>query len=928
MIVNGSGISFTEPDIGSEFVPPIPENPRPKIVALCEHCTNRLLGRKELKPFEYWAFAEVTTDEMADVLLKMKMRRPYTLADAVKATGLEAEPLEKLLDEMSYIGLLEYNWENPTRTKQWVLPMLVPGSAEFLNMRQSQIDEHPAVAKFFEQASKGALAKATPMVPPGGAGIGMHVIPVEQAIQMEDRSVSIEHIEHWLDKYEGKYAASPCSCRMSRAKLGEGCGDDPNDWCIAVGDMADYVVETDRGHYITREEVYETLRQAEANGFVHQITNIDGEDKIFAICNCNVNVCYALRTSQLFNTPNLSRSAYVARTETDKCVACGRCVEVCPAGAVKLGQKLCASSMGEVPEYPKQELPDTVKWGPEKWSPDYRNKNRIETYDAGTAPCKTACPAHIAVQGYLKLAAQGRYRDALALIKRENPLPAICGRICNRRCEDACTRGRIDSAVAIDEVKKFIAEQDLAAEHRYVPEVVTPTRAGGFDDKIAVIGAGPAGLSCAFYLAEKGYKPVVFEKNARPGGMLTYGIPSYKLEKDVIEAEVDIIREMGVDIRLGVEVGRDVTLDELREQGFKAFYVAIGCQGGRLPGIPGEGAEGVSVAVDFLRGVAEQQDDGGKAEPMCGRTIVVGGGNVAIDVARTAARLGSEHVEMFCLESSEDMPASTEEVVEANEDGVHISCGWGPVEVRTGENGRVSEVVFKRCLRVFNDEGRFDPQYDENELRTVAADRVVFSIGQSIVWGDLLEGEAVELGRGQGAVADPKTYQTAQPDIFVGGDVYTGPKFAIDAIAAGHEAAVSIHRFVQDATLTIGRNPRSYRELNKDDVDFGSYDTASRGDAVHDYEREKAEPFREYVKTFTEEQVRAETARCLGCGASVVDENKCIGCGLCTTKCAFDAIHLHREHPECSNMVKYEKKVPSLAKYALKREIKIRFGKK
>lgn len=259
---------------------------------------------------------------------------------------------------------------------------------------------------------------------------------------------------------------------------------------------------------------------------------------------------------------------------------------------------------------------------------------------------------------------------------------------------------------------------------------------------------------------------------------------------------------------------------------------------------------------------------------------------------------------------------------------MHISCGWGPVEVRTGENGRVSEVVFKRCLRVFNDEGRFDPQYDESELRTVAADRVVFSIGQSIVWGDLLEGEAVELGRGQGAVADPKTYQTAQPDIFVGGDVYTGPKFAIDAIAAGHEAAVSIHRFVQDATLTIGRNPRSYRELNKDDVDFGSYDTASCGDAVHDYEREKAEPFREYVKTFTEEQVRAETARCLGCGASVVDENKCIGCGLCTTKCAFDAIHLHREHPECSNMVKYEKKVPSLAKYALKRGIKIRFGGK
>ena len=367
-----------------------------------------------------------------------------------------------------------------------------------------------------------------------------------------------------------------------------------------------------------------------------------------------------------------------------------------------------------------------------------------------------------------------------------------------------------------------------------------------------------------------------------------------------------------------------VTLDELREQGFKAFYVAIGCQGGRLAGIPGEDAEDVTVAVDFLREV-----NSGKIDALPGRTIVVGGGNVAIDVARNACRLGSEHVEMFCLESEAQMPASEEERREAVEDGAHISCGWGPKEVHLDEDGRVCGITFKRCTRVFDDEGRFAPEYDESDLRRVDADRVVMSIGQSIVWGDLLAGSKVELGHGQGALADPQTYQTAEPDIFVGGDVYTGPSFAIDAIAAGHEAAVSIHRFVQPgSTLTIGRNQRRYTALDRDDVVIESYDNASREVAHVDRDREKAAPFSEYVETFTEEQVRAETARCLGCGASIVDPNKCIGCGLCTTKCAFDAIHLDRDRSECSTMVKYEQKLPSLGKYALKRAIKIKFGRK
>ena len=901
---------------------------REPIAKLGKMITNRVpvaLGLEKIKKEdpEYWGLDMLLTDEQAEVALKMKRRVPRTLDEMVVLTGMEREKVERILQELSVIGIVEYNWENEKREKQYILPMFVPGSAEFTNMNSRILEEHPEMGRFFEEMSRLPLEKITPMVPPGGAGIGMHVIPVEKAIEMENQSIPVEHISHWLDKYDGKYAKSPCSCRNSRKTFDEGCADDPEGWCIAVGDMADYVVETEKGgRYITREEALEIFRQAEENGFVHQITNIDGEDKIFAICNCNVNVCYALRTSQLFNTPNMSRSAYVARVDKENCVACGRCVEYCPAGAVKLGQKLCKKDGSEV-TYPKQVLPSEQKWGSHMWTPDYRDKNRINCYDTGTAPCKTACPAHIAVQGYLKMAAQGRYQDALALIKKENPLPAICGRICNRRCEDACTRGSIDEAIAIDEVKRFIAEQDLKAETRYIPKKIVPSLKGEFTEKIAIIGGGPAGLSCAFYLAEKGYHPTIFEKNEKAGGMLVYGIPSYKLEKDVVQAEIDIIEAMGVEIKTGVEVGKDITIDELRKQGYKAFYIAIGCQGGRKAGIPGEDAIGAVTAVDFLRETSEKE-----SYAIEGDVVVIGGGNVAIDAARISGRVGAPKVSMFCLESRENMPASVEEITEAEEENVSINCGWGPREILT-EDGKVTGVVFKKCVSVTDASGKFNPTYDENETMTVACKHVIFSVGQSIVWGDLLAGTNVELGRGNGAVADSLTYQTAEPDIFVGGDVYTGPKFAIDAIAAGKEGAISIHRFVQPhSSLTIGRNRRDFIELNKEDINVESYDNSSRQIPGKDVSIDHKKSFRDASVCFTEEQVKAETARCLGCGASVVDTNRCVGCGVCTTKCEFDAIHLFRELPECSTMRKSEDKLKYVLPYGMKQAIKIKFSKK
>ena len=941
------------PEMSTKFVPKHKgdKNPNPKLLKFVRKVTDRIPAKIHgvtTDDPEYWGLACIFEDEMdaatreaaLDLLLDVisqkamtvREHRPYPLLvewNHRKHYTATDEEFDRLLDSLAYFGMLEYDYgdkytdegpekgaEYERKDREYWVPLFVPGSAEYTNMNTELMDRHPELAMFFERMTFLPLEHITAMVPPGGAGIGMHVIPVEKAISMENQSIDIEHISYWLKRYEGHIGASICSCRYGRKKLDEGCADDFQDWCIAVGDMADYCAETGRGRSITYDEAMEILRRAEANGYVHQITNIDGDGKIFAICNCNVKICNALRTSQLFNTPNMSRSAYVAKVDSANCVACGRCVEYCPAGAVKLGQKLCTKH-GEQ-EYPQQVLPDAHKWGKEMWSEDYRDRNRVNCYPSGTSPCKTACPAHIAVQGYLKKAAEGKYTEALELIKRENPFPAVCGRICNRRCESACTRGTIDSPVAIDAVKKFIAEQDLNAERRFVPEIVVASNRGRWKEKIAIIGGGPSGLSCAYYLATMGYYPTVFEKNPEPGGMLRYGIPSYKLGKDVVAAEIDIMKEIGVEIRTGVEVGKDISIEELREQGYKAFYVAIGCQGGRLPGISGEKLEGTETAIDFLH----RANTG--AEKMEGRVVVVGGGNVAIDTARVARRSGASEVTMLSLETEDIMPASPEERAEAREDGVVLNPGWGPAEV-LGENGKVTGIRFKKCVSVFNSEHRFDPQFDEAQTIELPADKVIFAIGQTVVLKNLLLGTKVEFFRGVYPVADRLTLQTAEEDIFVGGDCLTGPKFAIDAIATGKEAAESLHRYVQHGHLTIGRNRRDFIELNKDDILVESYDNSSRQSAADATGRA---PFEEYHLTLTEEQVKKETARCLGCGASVVDPGKCIGCGICTTKCAFDAIHLHREHPECSTMVKSEDKMGALLPYMIKRGFKILVNKK
>ena len=899
-----------------------------KLLLLGKKITDRIpykLGLKKLdeESPEFFGFVNVLTDEMVDVALKMKVRHAYSLKDMVALTGVEEEHLYELLQEMSVIGLLEYHYgekydQNIPHTREnrlYVLPQYVPGSAELLNMNPTIPDTNPEVTKFFERMTFLPLEKVTPMVPPGGGGIGMHVIPVEKAIPAHTQSLSIEHISHWLDKYDGHIGVGVCSCRRSETIQGRGSGDIKADWCVAVGEFADYLYETGKGRRITKEEALAIFQRAEDLGYVHQVTNIDGENKVFGMCNCAPGVCYALRTSQLFNTPNMSRSAYVAHVEKEKCVACGKCVEVCPAGAAKLGQKLCTKNGPMI--YPKHELPDDTAWGPDHWDPDYKIHNQENCYDSGTAPCKTACPAHIAIQGYIKMAAQGRYLDALKLIKQDNPFPAVCGSICNRRCEEACTRGTVDQAVAIDEIKRFVAELELKAENRYIPPLKNfKPDFSKYPEKIAIIGAGPAGLSCAYYLANMGYENVtVFDRNPMPGGMLTMGIPSFRLEKDVLNAEIDVLRQMGVHFECGVEIGKDKTIQQLREEGFKAFYLAIGAQKSSPIAVPGEELEGVFGGVDFLREV----NLGNK--PLIGKKCaVIGAGNVAMDVCRTALRLGAETTVVYRRSESE-MPADREEYEEALREGVKFRFLSNPTEV-LGKDGKVCGLKVEVMeLGEPDEKGRRKP-IGTGKFETIEVDSVIGAIGQRIDWGTLDLGAMEKTEKGL-PKADATTYQTAQKDIFTGGDVLTGPKFAIDAIAQGREGATSIHRYVQPGQdQLIWRNLRQFKELDKENIVLQpGYDTAKR--QTPHYDAAKAKSFKKDRLPFTEEQVKTEAARCLGCGATEIDENQCIGCGLCTTKCEFDAIHLERDRPECSTMYRAEDKLKAILPYAAKREIKI-----
>ena len=818
---------------------------------------------------EYRILDPIVDDDMCSVMMRMRLETDFSAEDLAKKTRKSLDFVQTQCDKLVKAGVIR------TRVRSGVLcyyyPIWVPGIMEGILSNREQCDAHPELGACFEEYTRIRVGMLAPML---GNGVNfMRVMPVMSAIENDTHKASYDEISTLIEK-AWAISVGPCSCRRSRRLMGEGCGHLEEDMCLYLNDNAINFSKNGEHRLITKEEAYEILRRAEDNGLVHEVNQALGFDDVTAICNCCGCSCYALRIAELFRSPNGVSSNFIARVDKDKCVACGQCVENCQTNAVRLGQKHCLTDSHISDAYASDK---EIPWDKKSYNIDYRT-TRTDTMPSGTAPCKAECPAHVPVQGYIKLAAQGRYTEALELIKKENPFPAVCGRICNKACEDACTRGSVDAPIAIDDIKKFIAGKDLEAEHRFVPKMVNQT-GKPYEEKIAVIGSGPAGLTCAYYLALKGYPVTVFEKEKELGGMLTLGIPSFRLEKDVIRAEIDILRDLGVQFKTGVAVGTDITLDALRAKGFKAFYLAVGASRGAKLRCPGEDLPGVMTGIDFLRAV-----NLGEAPAIGTSVAVIGGGNVAIDVARAAVRLGAE-VTVVYRRDRDSMPAADDEIAEAAEEGVSFRFLASPAEILG--DGKAE------TLKIELMELRGGKPAGTGVYETMNVSAVISAVGQEIE----LNGISVDTGAKGTVTVSLPSFQTSEADVFAGGDVVTGPKFAIDAIAAGKEGAISIHRYVHPGqSQVIGRDHRDYKAMNPATagVAIDGFDTAPRQKASGGSAKDAEKTFRDLRGTLTEEQLKTETRRCLDCGTAVVDESLCVGCGICTTKCKFDAIRLEK----------------------------------
>ena len=538
--------------------------------------------------------------------------------------------------------------------------------------------------------------------------------------------------------------------------------------------------------------------------------------------------------------------------DLDKCTSCGDCIKVCPINVSDDYNEGLSERKAIYKKY-AQAIPGA-----------------FAITKRGTSPCRASCPAHVSVQGFIALMNEGKYREALELFKKDHPFPGICGRVCHHPCEEVCTRTEVEQPLAIQHLHRFLADWDMARENYYVPE-----KKEAKNEKVAIVGSGPAGLTCAYFLAIEGYQVTVFEKFPVLGGMLTVGIPSYRLPRDIIEAEIQVIKDLGVQFKTGVEIGKDITVAQLRKEGYKAIFLGIGSHECKLLGIEGEDLEGVYPGVDFLREV-----NLGNRISLGNRVAVIGGGNVAMDSVRTALRTGSSNPFVIYRRSMEEMPASEDEIEECRDEGIEIMPLTNPIRV-ISENGKVKAVeCIKMELGEPDESGRRRPIPIEGSEFTMEIDTLIPAIGQESDWACLTDECACTLSDWGTLRVDPVTFQSDDPDIFAGGDAVTGAATVVEAIGAGKEAAISIHRFIQGEDLHENRQ-KSWEGIQ--DVPTKGCENIPKEKMPHLDPAERMKNFNEVQLGFGEEQVRKEANRCLACGI-------CSECYQCVDACLAQAV--------------------------------------
>jgi heterodisulfide reductase subunit A-like polyferredoxin len=544
--------------------------------------------------------------------------------------------------------------------------------------------------------------------------------------------------------------------------------------------------------------------------------------------------------------------------DLSKCTSCGECAKVCPISIPDEYNKSLATRKAAFKQY-AQAIPGA-----------------FAITKRGTAPCKAICPAHVSVQGFVALINAGKYREALELFKQDHPFPGVCGRVCHHPCESICTRNQVDEPIGIQYLHRFLADEDLKSGSPFVPKIKESK-----NEKVAIIGSGPAGLTAAYYLAIEGYSVTVFEKLPVLGGMLTVGIPSYRLPRDIIESEIQTIRDMGVQFKTGVEIGKDFTIAQLREKGFKAFFVAIGAHECKRLGIDGESLTGVYPGVEFLREV-----NLGNRIHLGDRVAVIGGGNVAMDSVRTALRTGSSKPFIIYRRSMDEMPAGRDEITECEDEGIEIKTLTHPVRIIGDDAGKVKGL---ECIRMALGEpdpsGRRRPVPVKGSEFIIEVDAVIPAIGQESDWACLTDECACTLTGWGTMVVDPVTLQSKDPDIFSGGDAVSGPKTVVEAIQAGKEVAISINRFIQGLDIMEGREVDWTAAV---DIPVEGVSKADREPMPHLPPQSRLASFNEVQLGYEEESSRKESDRCLACGI-------CSECYQCVDACLANAVDHDQE---------------------------------